>query len=170
VEVYRNDEISVADIEGRLQCRPARSAGDLTGAMLASRGWDLGGGDPATSQANCRCWASASATRALAPRSAASIVRAQHADARQDQRDHHHPGVACSPICRSQFTVNRYHSLAIQRATCPEVLKVTAWTEDGEIMGVRHRELAIQGVQFHPESILTEHGHAMLRNFLDQAA
>ena len=68
-----------------------------------------------------------------------------------------------------QFTVNRYHSLAIERASCPEVLKITAWTDDGEIMGVRHRELAIQGVQFHPESILTEHGHAMLRNFLDQA-
>ncbi len=68
-----------------------------------------------------------------------------------------------------QFTVNRYHSLAIERASCPEVLKITAWTDDGEIMGVRHRELAIQGVQFHPESILTEHGHAMLKNFLDQA-
>lgn len=68
-----------------------------------------------------------------------------------------------------QFTVNRYHSLAIERASCPDVLKVTAWTDDGEIMGVRHTELAIQGVQFHPESILTEHGHAMLQNFLDQA-
>ena len=66
------------------------------------------------------------------------------------------------------FTVNRYHSLAIERASCPEVLKVTAWTEDGEIMGVRHRELAVEGVQFHPESILTEHGHAMLQNFLEQ--
>lgn len=69
----------------------------------------------------------------------------------------------------TQFTVNRYHSLAIERASCPEALKITAWTDDGEIMGVRHRELAIQGVQFHPESILTEHGHAMLKNFLDQA-
>ena len=68
-----------------------------------------------------------------------------------------------------RFTVNRYHSLAIERATCPEALQLTAWTDDGEIMGVRHRELPIQGVQFHPESILTEHGHAMLRNFLDQA-
>ena len=68
-----------------------------------------------------------------------------------------------------QFTVNRYHSLAIERATCPEALEVTAWTDDGEIMGVRHRDLPIQGVQFHPESILTEHGHAMLKNFLDQA-
>ena len=66
------------------------------------------------------------------------------------------------------FTVNRYHSLAIERATCPSVLKVTAWTDDGEIMGVRHAELPIQGVQFHPESILTEHGHAMLKNFLEQ--
>ena len=67
-----------------------------------------------------------------------------------------------------QFTVNRYHSLAIERSTCPEDLVVTAWTDDGEIMGIRHRELAIEGVQFHPESILTEHGHAMLKNFLDQ--
>ncbi|MGV8804965.1 MAG: aminodeoxychorismate/anthranilate synthase component II [Polaromonas sp.] len=69
-----------------------------------------------------------------------------------------------------QFTVNRYHSLAIEKSSCPEVLEVTAWTDDGEIMGVRHRELAIQGVQFHPESILTEHGHAMLKNFLEQRA
>jgi anthranilate synthase component 2 len=65
-----------------------------------------------------------------------------------------------------KFTVNRYHSLAIERVSCPSCLKVTAWTDDGEIMGVRHTELDIQGVQFHPESILTEHGHAMLKNFL----
>jgi anthranilate synthase component 2 len=68
-----------------------------------------------------------------------------------------------------QFTVNRYHSLAIERASCPDCLTVTAWTDDGEIMGVKHKTLAIEGVQFHPESILTEHGHAMLRNFLEQA-
>jgi anthranilate synthase component 2 len=70
-----------------------------------------------------------------------------------------------------QFTVNRYHSLAIERATCPKELAITAWTDDGEIMGVRHTGLAhavrMEGVQFHPESILTEHGHAMLKNFLD---
>jgi anthranilate synthase component 2 len=65
-----------------------------------------------------------------------------------------------------KFTVNRYHSLAIERRSCPTCLKPTAWTDDGEIMGVRHTELDIQGVQFHPESILTEHGHAMLKNFL----
>ena len=64
------------------------------------------------------------------------------------------------------YTVNRYHSLAIERATLPAELEVTAWTEDGEIMGVRHRSLQVEGVQFHPESILTEHGHALLKNFL----
>ena len=69
-----------------------------------------------------------------------------------------------------QFTVNRYHSLAIERSTCPTDLVVTAWTDDGEIMGVRHKTLDIEGVQFHPESILTEHGHAMLKNFLEQRA
>ena len=67
-----------------------------------------------------------------------------------------------------QFTVNRYHSLAIRRSDCPPELEVTAWTDDGEIMGVKHKTLAIEGVQFHPESILTEHGHAMLKNFLEQ--
>jgi len=66
----------------------------------------------------------------------------------------------------TQFTVNRYHSLAIDRASCPGSLQITAWTEDGEIMGVRHATLDVEGVQFHPESILTEHGHAMLANFL----
>ena len=69
-----------------------------------------------------------------------------------------------------KFTVNRYHSLAIERESCPKDLRVTAWTRDGEIMGVKHKELAIEGVQFHPESILTEHGHAMLKNFLEQKA
>ena len=69
-----------------------------------------------------------------------------------------------------QFTVNRYHSLAIEKSSTPDVLEVTAWTDDGEIMGVKHKTLPIQGVQFHPESILTEHGHAMLKNFLIQTA
>ena len=68
-----------------------------------------------------------------------------------------------------KFTVNRYHSLAIERASCPSCLKVTAWTDDGEIMGVRHTELDIQGVQFHPESILTHEGKRMLKNFLELA-
>ena len=68
----------------------------------------------------------------------------------------------------AQFTVNRYHSLVIDKATLPDCLQITATSEDGEIQGVRHKTLAVEGVQFHPESILTEHGHAMLKNFLDQ--
>ena len=67
-----------------------------------------------------------------------------------------------------QFTVNRYHSLVIDKATLPDCLEITATSEDGEIQGVRHKTLAVEGVQFHPESILTEHGHAMLKNFLEQ--
>ncbi len=67
------------------------------------------------------------------------------------------------------FTATRYHSLVIERASLPACLEVSAWTADGEIMGVRHRELAVEGVQFHPESILTEHGHRLLRNFLEGA-
>lgn len=68
------------------------------------------------------------------------------------------------------LTATRYHSLVIERASLPECLKVTAWSDDGEIMGVRHRELAVEGVQFHPESILTEAGHDLLRNFLREHA
>lgn len=64
------------------------------------------------------------------------------------------------------FDVTRYHSLAIERESLPDCLDISAWTDDGEIMGVRHKTLAVEGVQFHPESILSEHGHALLENFL----
>ena len=69
----------------------------------------------------------------------------------------------------SPFTATRYHSLAVRRDTLPDVLEVTAWTADGEIMGLAHRTRPIHGVQFHPESIATEHGHDLLANFLDLA-
>ncbi len=68
----------------------------------------------------------------------------------------------------SPFEATRYHSLVVERETLPECLEVTAWTADEEIMGLRHREYTVEGVQFHPESILTEHGHMLLRNFLAQ--
>jgi anthranilate synthase component 2 len=80
----------------------------------------------------------------------------------------HHEGKGVFVGLPSPFNATRYHSLAIERASCPAELEITAWTEDGEIMGVRHRTLAVEGVQFHPESILTEHGHALLRNFLEK--
>ena len=69
----------------------------------------------------------------------------------------------------SPLTATRYHSLAIERASMPDCLAITSTADDGEIMGVRHREWPVEGVQFHPEAILTEHGHALLRNFLEGA-
>jgi anthranilate synthase component 2 len=78
----------------------------------------------------------------------------------------HHAGAGVFRGLPTPYDATRYHSLAIERASCPADLEVTAWTDDGEIMGVRHRSLPVEGVQFHPESILTQHGHALLRNFL----
>ena len=80
----------------------------------------------------------------------------------------HHRGEGVFRGLPDPVTCTRYHSLAVDRDSLPDCLEVTAWTEDGEIMGLRHRELAVQGVQFHPESILTEHGHELLKNFLEQ--
>jgi anthranilate synthase component 2 len=77
-----------------------------------------------------------------------------------------HDGKGVFADLPSPYTVVRYHSLAIDRDTLPACLEITAQTEDGEIMGVRHRHFAIEGVQFHPESIETEHGHKLLQNFL----
>lgn len=82
----------------------------------------------------------------------------------------HHIGAGVFAGLENPFTVTRYHSLVVERASLPDCLEVTAWTDDDEIMGLRHKELAVEGVQFHPESILTEHGHALLQNFLNTAA
>ncbi|MFJ2990977.1 aminodeoxychorismate/anthranilate synthase component II [Collimonas sp. NPDC087041] len=81
-----------------------------------------------------------------------------------------HTGVGVFKDLPSPFTVIRYHSLAIERSSIPDCLEITAWTDDGEIMGVRHKDYDIEGVQFHPESILSEHGHALLRNFVQRTA
>jgi len=81
----------------------------------------------------------------------------------------HHDGGSVFKGLPSPFTATRYHSLAVRRETLPDDLEVTAWTEDGEIMGLAHKTRPIHGVQFHPESIATEHGHQMLANFLDLA-
>ena len=168
VEVFRNDEITVAEIEARLNagqldrlvispgpCSPAEAGISVAAIQhfagkLPILGVCLG-------------------HQSIGAAFGGTIVRAQ-------QLMHGKTSVITTTQkgvfagLPAQFTVNRYHSLAIDRATCPAVLEITAWTDDGEIMGVRHKELAIEGVQFHPESILTEHGHAMLKNFLEQAA
>jgi anthranilate synthase component 2 len=78
----------------------------------------------------------------------------------------HHTGEGVFEGLPSPFQATRYHSLVVDRSTLPGCFEVTAWTDDEEIMAVRHTDLAVEGVQFHPESILTQHGHLMLRNFL----
>jgi anthranilate synthase component II len=164
VEVFRNDEISVADIAARAPdllvvspgpCSPAEAGISVAAIQhfagkLPILGVCLG-------------------HQAIGAAFGGTIIRAQ-------QLMHGKTSVITTTRqgvfadLPEQFTVNRYHSLAIEKSSCPKALAVTAWTDDGEIMGVRHKELPIQGVQFHPESILTEHGHAMLKNFLEQTA
>jgi len=79
----------------------------------------------------------------------------------------HHAGLGVFAGLPSPFLATRYHSLIVERETLPDCLEVTAWLDDGTIMGLRHRDHLIEGVQFHPESIASEHGHHLLRNFLD---
>jgi anthranilate synthase component 2 len=81
----------------------------------------------------------------------------------------HHGGAGVFAGLPSPFLATRYHSLVVERDSLPPCLEVTAWLEDGTIMGLRHKTLLVEGVQFHPESIRSEHGHKMLRNFLDSA-
>ena len=95
------------------------------------------------------------------------IVRAQQVMHGKTSLVHHNNTSVFRGI-PNPYTVIRYHSLAIERASLPDCLEVTAWTDDGEIMGVRHKTLAVEGVQFHPESILTEHGYDLLKNFLQR--
>ncbi|EJL78234.1 glutamine amidotransferase of anthranilate synthase or aminodeoxychorismate synthase [Polaromonas sp. CF318] len=164
VEVFRNDEISVAEIAARAPdllvvspgpCSPAE-AGISVAAIrhfagkLPILGVCLG-------------------HQSIGAAFGGNIIRAQQLmHGKTSVITTTQEGVFAN--LPEQFVVNRYHSLAIEKSSCPKALAVTAWTDDGEIMGVRHKELPIQGVQFHPESILTEHGHAMLKNFLEQSA
>jgi anthranilate synthase component 2 len=160
VRVHRNDEISIAEIEAlkpdRLVLSPGPCSPAEAGICIESIR-HFAGKLPILGV----CLGHQSIGAALG----GNIVRAQvqmHGKAETITTDQH--GVFAG--LPAQFSVVRYHSLAIERATLPHDLVVTATSADGEIMGVRHRTLAIEGVQFHPESILSEHGHAMLKNFL----
>ena len=97
------------------------------------------------------------------------IIRAQTLMHGKVSPVHHHNSGMFKGL-PNPVTCTRYHSLVIERASLPDCLDITAWTDDGEIMGVRHKQYAIEGVQFHPEALLTEHGHQMFANFLQQHA
>ena len=164
VAVFRNDEITLSEIEARL------SAGQLDRLMVSP-----GPCSPAEAGISVAAIAHFAGKlpilgvclghQAIGAAFGGTIIRAQ-------QLMHGKTSVITTTQTGvfaglpAQFTVNRYHSLAIERASLPACLEVTAWTDDGEIMGVKHNTFDIEGVQFHPESILTEHGHAMLKNFL----
>jgi anthranilate synthase component 2 len=162
VEVFRNDEITVEGIAARRPDRLVVSPGPCSPA------------EAGISVAAIRHFAGTLPVlgvclghQAIGAAFGGKVVRSQQL-MHGKTSPVRHSGEGVFAGLPSPFTVNRYHSLAIERSSCPPELKVTAWTEDGEIMGVRHQSLPVQGVQFHPESILTEHGHALLKNFLEQ--
>ena len=160
VLVHRNDEISLADIEGlkpsHLVVSPGPCSPAEAGISVAAIQY-FAGKLPILGV----CLGHQSIGAAFGGR----IIRAQQLMHGKTSVIHTTQQGVFADLPKD-YTVNRYHSLSIERSSCPAELEVTAWTDDGEIMGVRHRSLTIEGVQFHPESILTEHGHALLNNFL----
>ena len=109
--------------------------------------------------------ACAAGTQAIGEAFGGKVIRAQKVMHGKTD-DIHHTGVGVFKDLPNPFKVTRYHSLAIEKTSFPDCLKITAETDDGEIMGVRHKDFIVEGVQFHPESILSEQGHALLKNFL----
>jgi len=164
VQVHRNDQISVADIERARPSHIVISPGPCTpteAGVSVETIQKLGGKIPILGV----CLGHQAIGQAYGGR----IVRAKelmHGKTSMIQ----HTGQGVFRGLPSPFPATRYHSLVIERASLPECLEITAWTDDGEIMGVRHKRLAVEGVQFHPESILTQHGHALLKNFLTAPA
>jgi anthranilate synthase/aminodeoxychorismate synthase-like glutamine amidotransferase len=162
VEVFRNDAIDVAGIERRapegILISPGPGTPDDAGVTLdvIRR---LGGTIPLLGV----CLGH----QAIAQAFGGKVVRASRLmHGRTSAIEHDGRGVFAG--LPSPFRATRYHSLIVEPSTLPAALQVTAWTAEGELMALRHERFAIEGVQFHPESFLTEHGHAMLRNFLNQ--
>ena len=160
VRVYRNDQITVDEIERLAPARIVISPGPCTpneAGVSVETVTRLGGRIPILGV----CLGHQSIGQAYGGK----IVRAK-------QLMHgkisaiHHAGAGVFSDLPDGFEATRYHSLVVERESVPACLEITAWTDDGEIMGLRHKESEVEGVQFHPESILTEHGHALLKNFL----
>ncbi|MBK9605111.1 MAG: aminodeoxychorismate/anthranilate synthase component II [Betaproteobacteria bacterium] len=161
VHVYRNDALSVADVAALQPTRIVISPGPCTpneAGISVPLIREFAGRIPILGV----CLGHQSIGQAFGGR----IIRAQKVmHGKNSAITHGDTGVFRG--LPSPLSATRYHSLVIERASLPECLVVTAESEDGEIMGVRHKSLPVEGVQFHPEAILTEHGHAMLRNFLE---
>ena len=160
VRVHRNDEITVADIEhlqpDHIVVSPGPCTPNEAGISVATI-QRFAGRIPILGV----CLGHQSIGQAFG----GQIIRAKQLMHGKTSPVHHNNTSVFRGL-PNPFTATRYHSLVIERESIPECLEITAWTDDGEIMGVRHKTLAVEGVQFHPESILTEHGHAMLGNFV----
>ncbi|MDH3318384.1 MAG: aminodeoxychorismate/anthranilate synthase component II [Betaproteobacteria bacterium] len=160
VKVVRNDELSVAEVEALSPERIVISPGPCTpneagiSLELVAR---LAGTVPILGV----CLGH----QAIGQAFGGKVVRAQQVMHGKVSRIRH-DGRGVFAGVPDEFVATRYHSLVVERSTLPAALTVTAQSEDGEIMGLRHRSLAVEGVQFHPEALLTEHGHRMLENFL----
>ena len=160
VRVYRNDQITVPEIEKLKPDRIVISPGPCTpneAGVSVETIRQFAGKIPILGV----CLGHQSIGQAYGGK----IVRARQLMHGKTSMIHHtNKGVFAG--LANPFEATRYHSLVIERESLPEVLEITAWTDDGEIMGVRHKTLAVEGVQFHPESILTQFGHELLANFL----
>jgi anthranilate synthase component 2 len=160
VKVFRNDEITVDEISGLHPARICISPGPCSPAEAGISVETIkhyAGKIPILGV----CLGHQAIGEAFGGR----VIRAQKV--MHGKTDNiHHTGVGVFKNLPDPSKVTRYHSLAIENATLPDCLEVTATSSDGEIMGVRHKQLAVEGVHFHPESILSEHGHALLKNFL----
>ncbi len=160
VEVRRNDAVSVKDIRGIAP----------TGVLISP-----GPGRPEEAGVSLDLIAELGATtpifgvclghQSIAQHFGASVVRAERLMHGRTS-EIHHEGRGVFESLPSPLTATRYHSLIVERDTIPDEIEVTAWTDRGEVMGIRHTTLPIEGVQFHPESFLTEHGHELIRNWL----
>ena len=163
VKVFRNDQISVAEAEAlaprAIVVSPGPSAPEHAGISLELI-QRLAGRIPILGV----CLGH----QAIGQAFGGKVVRAQRVMHGKVSRVRH-DGEGVFRSLPAEFTATRYHSLAIERGSLPDCLKISAEAEDGEIMGLRHRRLAVEGVQFHPEALLTEHGHQMLQNFIQGA-
>ncbi|WP_028543419.1 aminodeoxychorismate/anthranilate synthase component II [Paenibacillus taiwanensis] len=164
VQVYRNDAITLAEIEqlkpNHILLSPGPCTPNEAGITLAVIDHFKG---------RIPIFGVCLGHQAIGQAFGGHVIRAARLMHGKTSPIHHH-GKSVFRGLPSPFTATRYHSLIVERETLPECLEITAETAEGEIMGLRHKQFLIEGVQFHPESIITDHGHQMLRNFLSAKA
>ncbi|GAB6928047.1 aminodeoxychorismate/anthranilate synthase component II [Paenibacillus sp. JCM 10914] len=164
VKVYRNDEIDIAEIEALTPDHILISPGPCT-PNEAGISLDI----ISHFKGKIPIFGVCLGHQAIGQAFGGNVIRAERLMHGKTSPIHHN-GDSVFEGLPVPFTATRYHSLIVERESLPDELEITAWTEEGEIMGLRHKQYPIEGVQFHPESIITDHGHQMLKNFLTRTA